>query len=326
MKLSIIIPIYNVEAYLPACLDSVLNPDMQDYEIIAVNDGSTDSSGRIARDYAARFPERIRLIEQANGGLGCARNTGIRAAEGEYLLFLDSDDNLAPGALPEIMPALETGCDVIFFDFTTVDETGRVLSETSGSGGTGVFTLLDYPKQLLDPPNAWNKLWRRSLFTESGIRFPDRMWYEDLATSPKLYLRARSMTHVARPWIRYLQRGGSITRSKNPERNLEIIQAVDACLDDYRSNGAYTRFRLELEYMALYHQLLTASVRVSRIDPRSHAGDVLLEDFLGKFPDFRQNPYLITMPQKHRLLLSLILRRQRRAVAGIMDLSDRLRR
>ena len=325
MKLSIIIPIYNVEAYLPGCLDSVLDPDSTDYEIIAVNDGSTDASGQIARDYAARYPKLLRLLEQPNGGLGCARNTGLKHAQGEYVLFLDSDDSLAPGALPEILQALDTGCDVIFFDFTTVDEAGRVLAETSGSGGGGVFTLADYPRQLLEPPNAWNKLWRRSLFTDSGIRFPDRMWYEDLATSPRLYLRAKSMTHVARPWIRYLQRGGSITRSKNPERNLEIIQAVDACLDDFRSQGAYTRFRPELEYMCIYHQLLTASVRVSRIDPGSPAGDMLLEDFLGKFPDFRQNPYLKTMPKKHRLLLRLILLRQRRSVALLMDWNDKRR-
>ena len=80
MKLSIIIPIYNVEAYLSGCLDSVLDPGLRDYEIIAVNDGSTDGSARIARDYAARYPDLIRLVEQSNGGLGCARNTGLAHA------------------------------------------------------------------------------------------------------------------------------------------------------------------------------------------------------------------------------------------------------
>ena len=188
MKLSIIIPIYNVEAYLSGCLDSVLDPGLRDYEIIAVNDGSTDGSARIARDYAARYPDLIRLVEQSNGGLGCARNTGLAHARGDYVLFLDSDDSLAPGALPEILEALERDCDVIVFDFTSVDEQGGVLSETSGSGGPGVFSLADYPRQLLEAPNAWNKLWRRSLFTESGIRFPDRLWFEDVATTPRLYL------------------------------------------------------------------------------------------------------------------------------------------
>lgn len=326
MKLSIIIPIYNVEAYLSGCLDSVLDPGLRDYEIIAVNDGSTDGSARIARDYAARYPDLIRLVEQSNGGLGCARNTGLAHARGDYVLFLDSDDSLAPGALPEILEALERDCDVIVFDFTSVDEQGGVLSETSGSGGPGVFSLADYPRQLLEAPNAWNKLWRRSLFTESGIRFPDRLWFEDVATTPRLYLRAKSMTHVARPWIRYLQRGGSITKAKNLDRNLEIIQVVDSSLEDFRRQGAFSRYRPELEYMTLYHQLLTASVRVSRIDPDSPAADTLLQDFLRKFPDYRRNPYLKTMSPRHRLLLWLILRRQRRAVARLMELSDRLRK
>ena len=98
MKLSVVIPIYNMERWLAACLDSVIDPACADYEILAVNDGSADRSGEIAADYAARFPALLRVIATPNGGLGHARNTGLEAARGDYLLFLDSDDTLAPGA------------------------------------------------------------------------------------------------------------------------------------------------------------------------------------------------------------------------------------
>ena len=99
MKLSIIIPVYNTREYLAACLDSVLDTACNDYEIVIVNDGSTDDSGIIAAGYASRYPELIRVITTENGGLGAARNVGLEAAQGDYLLFVDSDDTLANGAL-----------------------------------------------------------------------------------------------------------------------------------------------------------------------------------------------------------------------------------
>ena len=107
MKLSIVIPIYNVRNYLSACVESVLLPDRSDYEIILVNDGSTDDSGVIAAEYASRFPDTVRLITTENGGLGAARNVGLEAAAGDFVFFLDSDDRLAEEALPEILAELE---------------------------------------------------------------------------------------------------------------------------------------------------------------------------------------------------------------------------
>ena len=106
MKLSIVIPVYNTGEYLPACVDSALDPSGGDYEIILVNDGSTDDSGAVCEAYARRFPERIRTVTTENGGLGAARNVGLEMALGEFVLFLDSDDSLREGALAEILPLL----------------------------------------------------------------------------------------------------------------------------------------------------------------------------------------------------------------------------
>ena len=324
MKLSVVIPIYNVEDWLPACLDSVLDPACGDYEIIAVNDGSTDGSGAIAADYAARWPERIRVISTPNGGLGHARNTGLEAAQGEYLLFLDSDDMLAPGAIGEILTCLDGSFDVGLFDFRAVNEEGRELAYTRGAARSGDFTLADYPQLLCEAPNAVNKLWRRSLFAD-GVRFPDRVWFEDLATVPRLYLRAGRFRNLARPWYLYLRRGGSIMNSKSLARNEEIIPAVDAVLTAWREAGLFERDRAELEYMALFHQLLIACVRVARVDPHSPVLMRLAENFEQKFPRFRENPYLRGMSRRHRLLLRLILRRRFGAVKALMALNDRVR-
>ena len=325
MKLSVVIPVYNTERWLAACLDSVLDPVCTDYEIVAVNDGSTDGSAAILRDYAARFPERLRVLTTPNGGLGHARNTGLEAAQGDYLFFLDSDDTLVPGALAEMLASLDGSFDVGLFDFVAVDEQGRELSRTHGAEQSGDFTLADCPRQLFGAPNAVNKLWRRSLFIETGIRFPDRLWFEDLATVPRLYLHAERFRDLGRPWYHYLFRSGSIMNSSNLNRNAEIIPALDMVMDAWRASGRFEDYHAELEYLALFHQLLIACVRVARLDTKSPLLTQLTGDFLSKFPRFRSNPYFAAMSGRHRLLVSLILRRRFGAVKALMALNDRVR-
>ena len=321
MKLSVVIPIYNVQDYLAACLDSVIVPGLTDYEIIAVDDGSNDASPAILAEYAERFPGLVKPVTTPNGGLGHARNVGISLARGDYLLFLDSDDTLSPGAPAAILDALDGSFDLGVFDFVSVDGSGRELRYHKGCERDGSFLFPDHPALLLAPPNAVNKLWRRSLFTENGISFPDRKWFEDLATIPRLYLRAGQIRYLPQAWYRYLQRDGSITRNADASRNLEMLDAVETVMEDYRQNGAFERYLPELEAMAAYHELLTSSTRVNLIDPKSPVQDALVSDYLARFPGWRDNPYIRSWPGKHRLLLSLILRRRRMLLHALLKLN-----
>ena len=321
-KLSIVIPIYKVEDYLPACLDSVLEPMPRDVELILVDDGSPDNSAAIAQDYVRRYPDLVTLIRQENRGLGGARNTGIEAAHGEYLLFLDSDDTLAPGAVGEMLEELRQPCDILIFDYLCVSETGRTLNYQTGCAQEGSFRFENNRQLLFELPSACNKLWRRSLFTESGLRFPARLWFEDLATSPRLYLRAETIRAVHRPWLRYLQRSGSITNTKDPSRNREIIDALQLVLDDYKAHGALDDFAAELEILAVKHQLLASTVRVNMADPKSPLQRELLEDLDRKFPQWRNNCYLPTLPAQHRLLLKLMDRHAYGAVHALMKANN----
>ena len=324
VKLSIIIPIYNVENYLPACLDSVLTPGLEGYEVVAVNDGSTDRSGEILSDYARRFPGLLYPVTTLNGGLGRARNVGLALARGEYVQFLDSDDTLTPGAVAEMLQALDDSFDVGVFDFVTVNEQGQVLKEQSGANRAGSFTLEEYPELLFDPPNAVNKLWKRDLFQKNGLCFPDRMWFEDLATVPRVYLKAGRFQHIEKSWYRYLQRQGSITNSADARRNLDMLKAVDMTLSYYREQGAYEHFEPQLCYMAAYHELLTSTTRVNLIDPESSVQAKLLEDFTARFPDWRQNPYVKNSGVKYRLLFDLISKRRYKALNLLMRANQRL--
>lgn len=321
MKLSIIIPVYNVEKYLARCLDSVILPGKDGYEIIIVNDGSTDSSPDIARQYAEKYPELIRLISTENGGLGHARNEGLAVALGNYVLFVDSDDRLSDGAAREVLNLADEDFDICIFDHRFVLESGQVFKTVSDCDRDGEFSLAEYPELLFQPPNACIKLFRRELFGED-IRFPDRLWFEDLYTVPKLYIRAAKIRHVNKVWYEYLIRQGSITNSDNIGRNAEIITAVDQVIGYYKAQGCYEQYAAELEYMAMYHQLITATTRVNLIDRKSDLQDKLLEDYTAKFPNYRANPYVQRMPFKLKLLLFLIERRLRLAVNLIMRLNN----
>ena len=323
MKLSIIIPVYNTREYLAACLDSVLDPTLADYEIIVVNDGSTDGSGLIAGEYARRYPALIRVVTTENGGLGAARNAGLPFARGDFILFLDSDDCLDAGALREMLSVLDGSFDIGIFDLDQVNPSGESVGIIRGSEREGVFTLAEYPELLFQPPSGCNKLFRRALFTDSGVRFPGRVWYEDLRTTLKLYPRCRSIRYFPRAWYRYLIRPGSITNNANAARNLEIIDAAEEIIGYYRAAGLYERYEPQLCYMAFYNVFLTASVRVCLADPGSEVLEKLLQWFLSNFPGWRNNRYIERMSPKYRLLTGLLTRRMRRSVRLIMSVNDR---
>ena len=322
MKLSVIIPVYNTREYLTACLDSVLVPEGGDYEILIVNDGSTDDSGAIAAEYARRHPGLVRVITTENGGLGAARNVGLENAAGDYLLFLDSDDCLEKGALGDMLPLLDGSFDIGIFDIVQVNPAGDPVGHLSGCSKSGDFTLKEYPALLFDFPSACNKLFRRSLFLDAGVRFPGRVWFEDLRTVPKLYPGAGCIRDLERPWYRYLIRPGSITNSANTARNLEIIDAVEEIVNYYKEAGLYERYENELCYMAFYNGFLTASVRVNAADAGSEVQEKLLQWFTRAFPNWQDNPYIQSMSGKHRLLTRMLMHRMRRSVHFIMKLND----
>ena len=322
MIISIIVPIYNVREYLPRCVESVLANDTRDCELILVDDGSTDGSAQLCDQYAKEHPELIRVIHQANAGPGAARNTGIAAARGEWFLFADSDDRLAPQALERLGRAIrEEDADVISFQFYKERLSGEHWLERSGDTPTDCrFSLREQPAFLLSQPSCWLRLWHRSVFEANDIRFPNVVWYEDVRTVTKLLAKARRIVNLPDPLYYYLDRPGSIMNSSQLPRNRDILPAFSDILDWFRAQGLFETYYNELGALTIQHVFLAASVRVARIDPKSEILKELADYTRSTFPDWKQNPYNRDLSRLKRLALWLVAHRQYRLIRTLFNL------
>ncbi len=326
-KISVIVPVYNVEAYLDCCIESVLAQTFTDYELLLVDDGSTDGSGAICARYAGEYPSLIRTLTQQNAGQGIARSTGIAAARGEYLFFLDSDDYIAPEALDELYAlAAAKRADLVLFGLQYVSESGAYLEKLLPlSPEETVFSLETRPELLLEMPSVCTKFIRRALFTEHGLFFPSE-WYEDLRVSAKLYAIAQRIVCMGKALYFYFMRSGSTMRNTNAGRNGEIVTAFDDILTFYKQSGLFERYRSELEYLAVSNLFIAASVRVLRMDVRHPLLTDFLEYMRVHFPAYRENAYLRKAGKKTRLIFSLLEKRRYRTLSLLFRINDFRRR
>lgn len=211
---SIIIPIYNVENYLEQCIISVVHQTYKNLEIILVNDGSSDNSGKICDDFAL-MDKRIKVIHKMNGGLSSARNAGIDIAKGEYLGFVDSDDTIEPFMYEKLMTAIKRdGTDLAVCAINYVFENGKKLTKTN----LGKDTIFDFYDAIIEMNShrifdmgAWSKLYHKKLF--SNLRFPLGKLSEDYYIMYKIFDCAQKVSYVSTPCYNYLQRQNSITRN-----------------------------------------------------------------------------------------------------------------
>ncbi len=231
-RFSVIVPAYQVQAYLQECLDSVLSQSYPDLELIAVDDGSPDACGAIIEEYAARDP-RVRPVRPPeHQGLGGARNAGLRAAGGDYLLFLDGDDTLTPHALRAIADRLKETDepDVLVHDHVRPCRNGRtVRGRTAGpltELGPAPFRLEDRPALLRLPMAAWTKAYRREFVEREGLAFPPGH-YEDTPWTYPALMTAESIVTLDRVCVHHRRRRhGSVPRSAD-RRHFDLFEQYD---------------------------------------------------------------------------------------------------
>ena len=261
--ISVIVPVYRVEKYLPACIDSILNQTFTDFELILVDDGSPDRCPEIC-DEVARRDARVRVIHQANAGLSAARNAGIEIAHGEWLGFVDSDDYIAPQFYEKLyQTAQRTDADCVMCSVQNVDESGKpidsALMRVADEVKTGREVLRKIGRDDVTPYlTAWNKLYRRKLF--NTLRYPAGRQNEDVFVFAELFCQVQRAVCVAEPLYFYRKRIGSIMNSVVTLRNLDEMWAYVNCFehlqqDDEESTLKETEKRVFAKLTGVYYRV-----------------------------------------------------------------------
>ena len=290
-KVSVIVPIYNVEKYLEKCINSLLSQTLEDIQIILVNDGSKDNSGNIAKECEKNNKNRIIYVEKENGGLSDARNYGLKYATGDFIAFLDSDDYIEKNAYEEMYnKAIEENADYVECDF--IWEFPNKIRIDKQYPYKNKKEMLSFVRVV-----AWNKLIKRQLITDNNLEFPKGLRYEDIEFTYKLIPFLNKFAYVDNPFIHYVQREGSIANVQN-ERTAEIFTVLDNVIEFYKKNNIYEEYRDELEYNYARYLLCSSLKRMCKIKDKSIREKLLTESWERlnlNFPNWKENVILKTV-------------------------------
>lgn len=239
--ISVIIPAYNVKEYLPGCVASVSAQAATGDEIILVDDGSTDGTAALCDEIAAG-DERIHVVHKANGGLSSARNAGIDAARGEYLLFLDGDDSLSPDALATLRQAVASNPEADFIQFLYLETDGAKPFSSSTEASSEIETITDRHEMFARLitrggvyASACTKLIKRHIF--SDIRFTEGLKHEDEDFTTRLLASCRSVAYLERVLYLYYMRQGSLIKSSFSRRDLDALTVRKCRIEVLRQLG-----------------------------------------------------------------------------------------
>lgn len=225
-KISVIVPIYNVEKYISRCLDSILMQEYENLELILINDGSTDNVEKIINMYLEKYPNIIKYIKKENTGLSDTRNRGIEIATGEYIMFVDSDDYLAPDLLKKLKPYMDKEIEMIKFKAQKVTENGEELGTLNGpvldeTTGEEAFSKMCFEDELME--TAWLYLYKTELLKQNSFKFAKGLYHEDFGLIPLIILKAKTFVSTDICGYNYVQSTNSITRTQNYEKTVKKV-------------------------------------------------------------------------------------------------------
>ena len=302
MKLSIIVPVYNMAAdqKLEYCLNSLVYQTIADYEIIAVDDCSTDTSWDILLRYEKEYPDKFHAIHsEVNQKQGGAKNIGMEKARGEWIGFIDSDDWVTPDFYERLIcKGEETGADMVGCDYHLTDEHSMKIGQVVHNNKpeqTGILDDEKYRSLILDSGSLVVKVYRREIVIDHPSRFPTGIFYEDNALANSWMLRAKHFEYIPEPLYYYYQHDTSTVHTIDVKRCEDRMEAGRIMLQEAKAYGYFEKFYPELEFtftMLFYVNTLFTymqGVRPVRTDFVKRLGQEMLETF----PDFQKNFYYI---------------------------------
>lgn len=301
-KVSVIVPVYNVEKYIEKCLNTLVNQTLKDIEIIVVNDGSKDNSEKIINEFLEKYPEKIVYLKKENGGLSDARNFGIPYANGEYVAFVDSDDYVETFMYEEMYEiAKKENSDMVECDF---------IWEYPNKSRIDIGEIYNNKKEMAQKVRvvAWNKLIKKSILDKTKIEFPKGYRYEDLEFTYKLIPYIEKVSFLKKPCVHYIQRDNSISNTQN-ERTKEIFDILDHIIDYYKEKGIFEEYKTELEYTYTRIILCSSLLRMCKIkdkDVKKRLLNLTWENLNSKFPKWKKNEILKESKSKKDLYMKSI--------------------
>lgn len=299
VKISIIVPIYNVEKYLHRCLDSLVNQTLKDIEIILINDASPDRSDIIMEEYRKKYPDIIKCIYLTeNMHQGGARNKGIEIAKGKYIMFVDSDDWVDETICEKLYEKSEQGTyDIVGCDYYNVDEITGMKSWNSMyfNQQTGIMDDIKKASLIYNYPVCWAKMIKRDLLVDNQLYFPSHMKYEDCAIVPLYYIYAKTFNFVEEPLYYYYVREDSTCHKLNSSEHMDNINANDMIYKEFK-NRDITGFNDEVD--ALYFKYTCNVLRklVTFYDKLDIDNLIKLEEILNNlYPECMNNRYYYSL-------------------------------
>ncbi|WP_415329251.1 glycosyltransferase [Chryseobacterium sp. MMS23-Vi53] len=327
-KVSIIIPVYNVENYLAKCLNSLINQTHQNIEILVVNDGSKDNSEQIIQDYAQKYPEKIKPFHKENGGLSDARNFGIDRATGDYLGFVDSDDYVTPTMFEEMVNLAEKyDSKMVICNIQKVDQNGNVTQKLTQIPNMPEKIDLDKNFSVFSDLSyfACNKLFKKELFNEK--RFKKGVHFEDIQLIPQLLLECKTIAQTQNFHYQYLERTDSITKT-HTERGLDILKAVTD-VETVFTESQYSNKKKELKDFQIFEGVYSflaylAFVKndnifyemADKLELFMKERQIKLKDILN-YNRFDKN-YLLSLPLKKKIFYLLFFAGQKKLIRKLM--------
>lgn len=297
-KVSIIVPLYNMEKTIAATLDSLCAQTLKDIEILCINDGSTDASLSILENYQAK-DNRIKIMTKENGGISSARNLGLESVSSPYFAFVDSDDVVEPNMMDKLyQKAVETKAQMVMSDFFWTYPNQEVYQKDGPYSNNqelliGMFATL------------WNKLYDTKWIKSLNIEFPIGFRYEDASFLYKLIPHLNRWEYIDEAFVHYIQREGSITHTHN-DKVKDMIYVFEDLHDYYSKNDLLKAYQTELEYLFTRFFLGNSFLRTCQIkdkEDRHKTLDLSYSILTKHFPNWKKNPYL-----KRKGLKNLVFR------------------
>jgi glycosyltransferase involved in cell wall biosynthesis len=304
-KVSVIVPVYNVEKYLYRCLNSLVNQTLTEIQIIVINDGATDQSQDIINSFVINYPTKVFSYIKSNGGLGDARNYGLQFVKSNYLGFVDSDDYVEFDMYEQLFDKIQTeNAEIAICDIEYEWENSVRRNVLKGFKKANNLKIIE--SLFLSPLFAWNKLYLFSLFENLDLRYPQRLWYEDIPVTIPFFASINKVAYVEIVLIHYMQRENSIMASYDNIKIFDIFDILEITEKRLKDLDNYDKLESEIEFLYIEQLLLFGAFRFYK----SKFADELIQKSLSlmkvKYKDWKSNKYIKTLPFRYRVYLTTL--------------------